>query len=149
MARKICKHDGPKYPCDRFVEVDGYCQMHYMRKRKGSVMDAPVQKKKGVKRKKKKTFKPKSVKERIVNVSEYNVETGELDLIVQYKGGVGYAMEQYMKDYSDPKTLKLDRFTVRAKDYPNWEHLCFWYPDTTSDHESLTKVIVKRKRPDV
>lgn len=40
---KTCKHDGPKYPCDRKAIAKGYCPMHYTRHKEGREMDAPVQ----------------------------------------------------------------------------------------------------------
>ena len=79
-----------------------------------------------------------------VNVSQYNVRTGELELLAQYEDAtIGSAMKHFMQDFSDPKAFRLDNWCVYAKDYPNWEHLCFHY-DVGREHESRTKIIVPR-----
>jgi len=39
---KTCKHDGPRFPCDRPAVAKGYCQLHYYRNREGRTMDWPA-----------------------------------------------------------------------------------------------------------
>ena len=41
LTQKICKHDGPLFPCNRPVVAKGYCQMHYARLRNNKPMDSP------------------------------------------------------------------------------------------------------------